>query len=202
MLKKAFLYRVALYELKKLFFSAKQEFSIYRKLYALLSKASRFRNQNTACLNQFLLSSKTAFLCTKSLLFAQTFPYCHPKQPFFALRRSFPPSHNLLSTKERLCSFYLRSNSLRCNAGTSHRFKAFSPPFCAKNRVRLVLPESSAKIFSGRALNRGRRTESRVLFGYFLHNAKSDKPYSCAGSFEVLRTSIQLAAMAASLKQN
>ena len=26
-------------------------------------------------------------------------------------------------------------------------------------------------------LNRGRRTESRVLFGYFLHNAKSDKPF-------------------------
>ncbi len=27
-------------------------------------------------------------------------------------------------------------------------------------------------------LNRGRRTESRVLFGYFLHNAKSDNPFS------------------------
>ncbi len=92
--------------------------------------------------------------------------------------RKFAPSHNLLSTKERRCSFYLRSNSLRCNARTSHRFKAFSPPFCAKNRIRLVPPENSAKIFSGRALNRGRRTESRVLFGYFLHNAKSNHPYS------------------------
>ena len=40
-------------------------------------------------------------------------------------------------------------------------------------------------------LNRGRRTESRVLFGYFLHNAKSDKSFSLAGSFEVLRTSNQ-----------
>jgi hypothetical protein len=27
-------------------------------------------------------------------------------------------------------------------------------------------------------LNRGRRTESRVLFGYFLHDAKSDNPFS------------------------
>ena len=27
-------------------------------------------------------------------------------------------------------------------------------------------------------MNRGRRTESRVLFGYFLHDAKSDKPFS------------------------
>ena len=39
-------------------------------------------------------------------------------------------------------------------------------------------PESSAKIFFDRALNRGRRTESRVLFGYFLHDAKSDNPFS------------------------
>ena len=36
----------------------------------------------------------------------------------------------------------------------SHRFKAFSPPFCAKNRVRLVPPENSAEIYFDRALNR------------------------------------------------
>ena len=40
-------------------------------------------------------------------------------------------------------------------------------------------------------LNRGRRTESRVLFGYFLHDAKSDNPFSLAGRFEVLPTSNQ-----------
>ena len=51
--------------------------------------------------------------------------------------------------------------------------------------------ENFAKIFFDRALNRGRRTESRVLFGYFLHDAKSTNPYSLAGSFEVLQTSIQ-----------
>ena len=56
MLKKAFLYRIALYELKKQPFSAYQKISIYRKHYALPSKASRFRNQNTACSNNFLLS--------------------------------------------------------------------------------------------------------------------------------------------------
>ena len=103
--------------------------------------------------------------------------YCHPKHPFSTLHLPFAPSHNLLSTKERRCSFYLRSKSSRCNARISHRFKAFSPPFCAKNRFRLVPSENFAKIFSGRALNRGRRTESRVLFGYFLHDAKSDKPF-------------------------
>ena len=91
MLKTAFLYRVALYELKKLFFSERQKFSIYRKLYVFPSKASRFRKQNTACSNNFLLSSKAAFSRTKSLLFAQTFPYCHPKQSFSALRCPFQP---------------------------------------------------------------------------------------------------------------
>jgi hypothetical protein len=51
-------------------------------------------------------------------------------------------------------------------------------------------------------LNRGRRTESRVLFGYFLHDAKSDNPYSLAGSSEVLPTSNQRIAMAASHRNN
>ena len=31
-------------------------------------------------------------------------------------------------------------------------------------------------------LNRGRRTESRVLFGYFLHDAKSDNPFPLPGT--------------------
>ena len=48
------------------------------------------------------------------------------------------------------------------------------------------------KVSSGRALNRGRRASPRVLFGYFLHDAKSDNSFPFAGSFEVLQTSIQL----------
>ena len=143
--------------------------------------------------------------------------------------RKFPPSHNLLSSKEHGYSFVVRSNSLRCKTRTSHRFKAFSPPFCAKNRFRLVPSENSAKSFFDRALNRGRRTESRVLFGYFLHDAKSDNSFSLQRtsrfskprfsspqwrlrtnkiktfpkeSSEVFQTSIQLAAMAASHQQN
>ena len=90
-LKNALLYRIALHELKKFAFFANQKFSIYRKLYALPSKASRFHNQNTACLNNFLLSAKTAFLRTKSLFFAQIFPYSHPKQSFSALSSLFQP---------------------------------------------------------------------------------------------------------------
>ena len=36
----------------------------------------------------------------------------------------------------------------------------------------------SKNLVSTGDLNRGRRTESRVLFGYFLHDAKSDNPFS------------------------
>ena len=57
-LKKAFLYWVALYELKKFAFFANQKLSIYRKFYALLSKASRFRNQKTAVLTTFYCPQK------------------------------------------------------------------------------------------------------------------------------------------------
>ena len=110
MLKNAFLYRIALHELKKQPFSANQKVFFCRKLYALLLKASRFRKQNTACSNNFLLSSKAAFLRqkafiilkpflagfknrpfsqTKSLSFTQILPYCHPKQPFSTLRFPF-----------------------------------------------------------------------------------------------------------------
>ena len=74
---------------------------------------------------------------------------------FHHKRHPFPPSHNLLSTKEHGYSFVVRSKSSRCNTGASHRFKAFSPLFCAKNRFRLVLPENSAEIYFDRALNRG-----------------------------------------------
>ena len=74
---------------------------------------------------------------------------------FHHKRHPFPPSHNLLSTKENGYYFVVRSKSSRCNTGASHRFKAFSPLFCAKNRFRLVLPENSAEIYFDRALNRG-----------------------------------------------
>ena len=95
----------------------------------------------------FSVLERHPILQTKSISFAQSFLNYHPKQPFSTLHLPFPPSHNLLSTKEQRCSFNLRPNFLRCNAGASHRFKAFSPPFCAKNRFRLVLPESFPKLF-------------------------------------------------------
>ena len=65
----------------------------------------------------------------------------------------------------------------------SHRFKS-SPAisgnlavFCAAGYL-MNAGHFSRNLVSSGDLNRGRRTESRVLFGYFLHNAKSDKPFS------------------------
>ena len=109
-----------------------------------------------------------SFSQPKHCLFEQAILLSSNDANFRNRHRKFAPSHNLLSTKERRCSFYLRSKSLRCNAGTSHRFKAFSPPFCAKNRFRLVSSENFAEIFFDRALNRPRSPEGRNPLACFL----------------------------------
>ena len=68
---------------------------------------------------------KQAFSASQKPFFFQNLFFSLPKATLFHhKRRKFPPSHNLLSTKEHGCSFYVRSNSLRYNAGTSHRFKS------------------------------------------------------------------------------
>ena len=112
-----------MHELKKQPFSANQKVFFCRKLYASPSKASRFRNQNTAYLNHFLLSSKTAFLCAKSLLFAQTFPYSHPKLLFSTPPPPIPTALNLLFAKNTAV-LLLFALILCCKAGASHRFKS------------------------------------------------------------------------------
>ena len=61
---------------------------------------------------------------------------------------------------------------------------------------------SFCKVTSGRALNRGRRTESRVLFGSFCTMQKERKNVSFAESIEVLQTSNQHTTAAASHRNN
>ena len=91
---------IALHELKKQPFSANQKVFFCRKLYASPSKASRFRNQNTACSNNFLLSAKTAFFTYKSLSFAQAFPCRFQKPPIFTNQMScFYPNFFLFPPK-------------------------------------------------------------------------------------------------------
>ena len=93
----------ALHELKKQPFSAKQKVFVYRKLYALPSKAYRFHNQNTSRSNNFLLSSKTAFFTYKSLSFAQAFPCRFQKPPIFTNQKPcFYPNFFLFPPKATL----------------------------------------------------------------------------------------------------
>ena len=107
MLKNAFLYRVALHELKKQPFSAKQKFSIYRKLYELHSKPLSYA-QKLFCTCLSSLSAKNPhFHKTKAVLLPKLFLI--PTQ-----NNSFPPSishsHHPLPT---VCKEYSRSFAVR-----------------------------------------------------------------------------------------
>ena len=81
-------------------------------------------------------------------------------------------------------------------ATLSHRFKS-SPAIPGKFAMpgtagyMMMAGPFSRNLVSSGDLNRGRRTESRVLFGYFLHDAKSDNPFPLPGTFEVFQTSNQ-----------
>ena len=83
-----------------------------------------------------------------------------------------------------------------CAATLSHRFKS-SPAIPGKVAIPGVAGYMmNAGHFRGNYvssgdLNRGRRTKSRVLFGYFLHDTKNNNSFSLAGSSEVFQTSNQ-----------
>ena len=113
----------------------------------------------TAHSNNFSLSSKIAFFTYKKPFICTNFSLFPPKATLFYPPLPISTTLNLLFAKNTAV-LLLFALILCCKAGTSHRFKAFSPPFCAKSRFRLVPLEHSAKIFFDRALNRGRRTES------------------------------------------
>ena len=101
--------------------------------------------------------------------------------------------------------FEKHQSCVSCTVTLSHRFKAFSPPFCGQNRFRHELPENSAESLSDRALNRSPESRgsqtSGVLLVLFVQ-AKRTKNVPFAGSSEVLQTSIQLTSMAASHRNN
>ena len=104
----------------------------------ILSAHAKPTNKEKLFLSMAKLQLSTAPKLTCSHKFHLRKPYCElaAKHPFFETAQSCVSS----------------------TASISHRFKAFSPPFCAKNRFRLVPSENSAKIFSDRALNRPRES--------------------------------------------
>ena len=151
---------------------------------------------------------KQPFSARQKPFFFRTFPYLLlSKATLFHLKhRKFAPSHNLLFAKNTAV-LLLFALILCCKAGTSHRFKSLPaiPDEVAascKTGYLMIAGHFNNNHVSTGDLNRGRRTESRVLFGYFLHDAKSDNPYSLAGSSEVLQTSNHHAAAAASHRNN
>ena len=123
-----------------------------------------------------LFANQKPFIRTNRSLFPPKTTLFHPPPPIAT-------SLNLLSTKEYSCSFNLCSKSLRCKAGTSHRFKSLPAipgklaVFCVAGYLMNAGHFRKNNVSTG-DLNRGRRTESRVLFGYFLHDAKSDNSFS------------------------
>ena len=97
-----------------------------------------------------------------------------------------PPFSNTACHCELAAKHPFFETSQSCVSTTvtlSHRFKS-SPAIPGK----LAVPGTAGYLMnaghfnnsheSSGDLNRGRRTESRVLFGYFLHDAKSDNPFS------------------------
>jgi hypothetical protein len=85
MLKKAFLYRIALHELKNCSFPQTKKFFVSRKLYELHSKALSYAQKLLLYVPFFAVRKYFQFLQTKSRSFAQTF--------FIATQsNSFPPS--------------------------------------------------------------------------------------------------------------
>ena len=108
---------------------------------------------------------------------------CEPhSKPFFSHKNFFCTCLSSLSAKNT--AVLLQSALiLCCKAGASHRFKSLPAIPCevAASRITgylMIAGCFSKNTLSTGDLNRGRRTESRVLFGYFLHNAKSDNPFS------------------------
>ena len=191
---------MALHKLKKLFFSAKQKVFVYRKLYALPSKASRFRNQNTARSKNFLLFSKAAFFTYKNLSFAQAFPCRFQKPPIFTNQKPcfcpnfflFPPKAilfcppqpistplNLLFAKNTAV-LLLFALILCCKAGASHRFKSLPAMPCEVAAFRKTGYLMNAGCFNNNHtstgdLNRPRSPEVRkplVYFWFFSYTRK------------------------------
>ncbi len=122
-----------------------------------------------------LFTYKKPFFCTNlSLLLSKAILF-HPPLP---IRTTL----NLLFAKNA-AFLLLFALILCCKTGTSHRFKSLPaiPGEVAAFRKTGYLMNAghfNNNHVSTGDLNRGRRTESRVLFGYFLHDAKSDNPFS------------------------
>ena len=151
------------------FFAVRKKFPFSKT--KRFSFAQTLRTVRKSC----LFTYKKPFIHTNLFLFLSKVTLFHPPL-------SISTTLNLLFAKNAavLLMFAL---ILCCKAGASHRFKSLPaiPGEVAAFRKTGYLMNAGHfrfKSVSTGDLNRGRRTESRVLFGYFLHDAKSDNPFS------------------------
>ena len=122
MLKNAFLYRVALHDLKKQPFSAKQENFIASKLYELYSKPF-FTHKNFFCTCLSSLSAKNSHFHKPKAFFRTSLSLLLSKAVLFHPPLPLPTTLNLLSAKNTAV-LLLFALILCCKARTSHRFKS------------------------------------------------------------------------------
>ena len=149
MLKKAFLYRIALHELKKSPFPQIKKIFISRKLYELPQKTPFY-------VQKAFLSHKPFLIPTQSYFF-------HPPPPIST-------SLNLLFAKNTAV-LLLFALILCCKAGASHRFKSLPaiPSEVAAFRKTGYLMSAghfSKNLISTGDLNRPRSPEVRKPLGY------------------------------------
>ena len=150
-----------------------------------------------------LFANQKPFIRTNRSLFPPKTTLFHPPPPIAT-------SLNLLSTKEYSCSFNLCSKSLRCKAGTSHRFKSLPaiPGEVAAFRKTGYLMNAGHFNYnhvSTGDLNRPRSPEVRkplVCFLVLFAQCKKNKPVSLSGTSEVPQTSIQPTAVTFSHRNN
>ena len=94
----------------------------------------------------FAVRKKFPFSQTKSLSFAQTFPYCHPKQPFSALRSPFQPPLTYCPQKIPIFTsqkLFFRTNlSLLLSKAT-----LFHPPLPIPTPLNLLSAKNTAVLF-------------------------------------------------------
>ena len=175
-----------------------------RSQFSLFRRSPTHKNFFCTCLSS--LSAKIPIFTNQKLFFRTNLSLLPSKAPLFHPPLPISTPLNLLFAKNTAV-LLLFALILCCKAGSSHRFKSLPAipsevTVFRKTGYLMMAAYFSENHVSTGDLNRGRRTESRVLFGYFLHDAKSDNPYSLVGSSEVFQTSKQHAKAPTSHRNN
>ena len=192
MLKNAFLYRIALHELKKTPLSRIKKIFISRN-FTNFTQSQFFTHKNFFCTCLSLLVSKTAhFYKPKAFLSHRPFLDCYPKHPFSSLHLPFAPPLTYCPPKNTaiLLISALTPCAVKPEPRTDSNHCRRYPENCCFLRCRLPdecrsfsLQKRIDRRFESSPESRGSQT-SGVLLVLFVQ-AKRTKNVPFAGSFEV-----------------